>query len=133
MLCSGKQARLWLQILRFALVGLVNTGFGYAAFAVLILMGAGLLAALILAAFAGMAFNFQTSRRLVFYDGGPGRIVRFTVLYAVVLGLNWAALQVAAQLGLPSLKAQALLAVPVAAISFLGQRFLVFAPAAQQA
>jgi putative flippase GtrA len=121
----------WKLPLRFGLVGLLNTGFGYAAFAALVLLGAGPLAALIGAAAAGVAFNFQTSRRLVFRADGSGW--RFVALYVAVLGLNWAALHAAAQLGVPNLAAQAVLAVPAAALSFVGQKKLVFAPAAGQA
>jgi putative flippase GtrA len=131
--CAGPRAQAWLLFLRFGLVGLVNTAFGYVVFAALLLMGAGSLVALVMAAVAGVAFNFQTSRRLVFRADGHGRGLRFVALYVLVLGLNWAALEAAARLGMSRLLAQALLAVPAAAISFLGQKLLVFAPAPEQA
>jgi putative flippase GtrA len=111
-------------VLRFGLAGLINTGFSYTAFATLVRLGAAPPVTLIGAACAGVAFNFQTSRRLV--SRAYGCCLRFVALYVVVLGLNGAALRVAVQFGVPNLTAQALLAAPVAVVSFLGQTRLVF-------
>jgi putative flippase GtrA len=73
---------------------------------------------------AGVAFNFQTSRRLVFRSGGHA--VRFVAVYAVILALNWAALLGLRSCGLSDPGAQALLTLPIAALSFLGQQRFVF-------
>ena len=113
-----------LLLARFGVVGLVNTGFGYVMFAGLLLLGVGSLAALLAATVASVAFNFQTSRRLVFRS--PGRAWRFVGVYVAVLAINWSALQAAAAFGLPNLEAQAFLALPVAVASFIGQRLFVF-------
>jgi len=122
--------RAWLLFLRFGVVGLVNAAFGYAAFAVLVLAGVWPGVALIAANAAGLLFNFQTSRKLVFRQAEqtrvPWRGLRFTVLYSAVISLNWVALRTLRGLGLDALLAQALLVLPVAAISFLGQRLFVF-------
>ena len=127
--------RAWLLFLRFGVVGLLNTAFGYAVFAALVLVGVWTSAALVAATTAGVAFNFQTSRRLVFRsDGhGQGRRLRFVAIYGAVLALNWAVLRMLLGFGIPELQAQALLAIPLAAVSFLGQRAFVFGPAAGQA
>ncbi len=117
--------------LRFAAVGLLNTAFGYAVFAALVLAGVGGGPALIVATLAGVAFNFQTSRRLVFRSGG--RSLRFVVVYAALLALNLASLRVMRALGLPDLGAQAILALPFAALSFVGQKIFVFGPSAVRA
>jgi putative flippase GtrA len=109
--------------LRFAAAGLLNTLFGYAIFAGLLLLGVNQLAALILAAAAGTLFNFQTSR-LVFRS--RGRALRFVAVYAAVLALNWSGLRAAVHFGLAPLPAQALLCLPVATLSFIGQKFFVF-------
>lgn len=116
---------------RFAAAGALNTAFGYAAFACLTLAGAGPLPALAAATTAGIAFNFQTSRRMVFRTGG--RAARFAALYGAILLLNWAALHALHGAGWPSLGAQALLAAPVAALSFGGQKAFVFGAAASRA
>jgi putative flippase GtrA len=121
----------WLLILRFGVVGVLNAGFGYSVFALLLGVGTWPGAALVAAALAGVAFNFQTSRRLVF--GSRGHALRFVGVYAVVLALNWAALLALRGCGLAELEAQALLTLPIAAVSFLGQQSFVFGPASKPA
>jgi putative flippase GtrA len=110
--------------LRFGLVGVMNAGFGYSVFALLVLVGAWPGAALVGTMIAGVAFNFQTSRRLVF--GTNGRILQFVAVYTVVLILNWTMLWLLRWRGLPDLTAQALLTLPIAAVSFLSQHRFVF-------
>jgi len=121
----------WLLFLRFGLVGALNTAFGYAVFAALVLTGAWPGVALVVANTAGFLFNFQTSRKLVFRAGG--RRWRFAVLYCAVLALNWVALRLLHGFGFPPLSAQGLLVLPVAALSFLGQRIFVFSLPAERA
>jgi putative flippase GtrA len=123
-LLSDRRAQAWLLFLRFGLVGLINAGFGYAVFALLLLAGAWPSAALLGATLAGVAFNYQTSKRLVF--GTRGRALRFVAVYAIVLGFNWAALRTLRECGLADLESQAILVLPIAAMSFLGQRGFVF-------
>jgi putative flippase GtrA len=117
----GRNLRLFA---RFGLVGLLNAGFGYAVFALLIREGIWPGVALIAAAVAGTIFNFQTSRRLVFRSRGDA--MRFVGVYAVVLVVNWSALFALRLYDLPDLESQALLTLPIAALSFLGQRRFVF-------
>jgi len=116
--------REWQLLLRFGFVGLLNTAFGYAVFALLVLAGSGPFVALTVATVAGVAFNFQTSRRLVFRS--RGRTLRFIALYVAVLLLNTGALRALRDSGLSNLEAQAILALPVACLSFIGQKSLVF-------
>jgi putative flippase GtrA len=113
----------WL-LLRFATAGLLNTAFGYAVFALLIVVGVGTVAALVAATVAGVVFNFQTSRHLVFRSGG--RVARFVGVYGAVLALNVAGIHGLRALGLSDLQAQAVLALPVAGLSFVLQRLFVF-------
>jgi putative flippase GtrA len=115
------RSRRWL---RFGLAGLVNAGFGYTVFALLMLAGIWPGAALAGTMIAGVAFNFQTSRRLVF--GSSGRVLPFIAVYTVVLVLNWAALRGLQWSGLPDLESQALLTLPMATVAFIGQRLFVF-------
>jgi len=121
----------WRLRLRFIAVGLLNTAFGYAMFAVLIRLGVPAGPALVVATLLGIAFNFQTSRRLVFR--AHGRWLRFLAVYGFVLAVNWALLRAARAEGIGPLWAQAALVLPLAALSFLGQRLFVFnAPGGDQ-
>jgi putative flippase GtrA len=121
---ANSRSRAWLLFPRFGVVGLVNAGFGYAVFALLELTGSWPGAALAGATIAGVAFNFQTSRRLVFR--AKGHILWFIAVYSGVLALNWTVLRALRRYGLPDLESQALLTLPIAAISFFGQQKLVF-------
>jgi len=115
------RSRTWL---RFGLIGVVNAGFGYSLFALLVLAGLWPGAALAATMIVAIAFNFQTSCRLVFRSNG--QIVRFVAVYSIVLAVNWIALGGLRWFGLSDLGSQALLTVPIAAISFLGQQRFVF-------
>ena len=114
----------WRLRLRFIAVGLLNTAFGYAAFAVLIRLGIGPGPALVGATLLGIAFNFQTSRRLVFRAHGPW--LRFVAVYGAVFCINWLLLRAAQAQGIAPLWAQAMIVLPMAALSFAGQRLFVF-------
>ena len=122
--------RTGLLFLRFGVVGLLNAAFGYAVFALLVLAGVWAGAALVAGAAAGAAFNFQTSRRLVFRSAG--RALRFVAVYGIALTLNWVMLRALQEFGLSDLVGQALLVLPIAIVSFLGQKMFVFDPAAGQ-
>ncbi len=113
--------------LRFGVVGLLNAGFGYTVFALLVLAGLWSGAALVVTMVVAVGFNFQTSRQLVFRSNG--RVLRFVAVYGVVLVLNWAALRVLRWCGLHDLESQALLTLPIAAVSFLCQQRFVFGQA----
>lgn len=112
--------------IRFGLAGIANTLFGYGVFASLILLGCPPFLALLLANIAGVAWNFHTSKRFVFRNGGHGRIWRFVALYLALLVINWLALRLLHNFGLTELLAQALLVGPLAVVSYIGQRSFVF-------
>lgn len=119
-----------LLLLRFGAAGILNAAFGYAAFYALLQLGAGTGMALIGAMAAGVAFNFQTSKRLVFRS--RGRTLRFVAVYAFVLAMNWLALRGLNAMGVSALLGQALLVLPAALVSFLGQKIFVFHSFASQ-
>lgn len=114
------------QLLRFGIVGLINTAVSYAIFAVLIVINTGPLMALIGTTVLSLAFNYQTSRRLVFRIRTQGQILRFLAVYAVVVGVNWMGLRTLASFGIPELAGQAMMVLPIALISFAGQSMFVF-------
>jgi putative flippase GtrA len=114
----------WLVILRFGAVGLLNTAFSYVVFAVLAVVSGWPAVALAGATVSGVIFNFQTSRRLVFFS--DGRIIPFVAVYSVVFIFNWVSLRMLVSCGLSLLAAQGILTLPIAAVSFLGQQMFVF-------
>jgi len=104
---------------RFLGVGVLNTAFGYAAYAALVLGGLGPQPALAVAFAIGILWNYATHARLVFGTAGLGRIVPYAGAYGLIYGLNALALGTALRAGLAPLVAQALLVLPMACLSFL--------------
>jgi putative flippase GtrA len=121
---STRTVQSLMLLVRFGIVGLLNTAFGYAVFALLLWIDVWPGAALVAATIAGAAFNFQTLQKLVFRS--RAQFARFFCVYGIVLAVNWAGLRILRDHGLSNLMSQALLTLPVAALSFLAQRRLVF-------
>ena len=114
------------RLLRFLLVGGLNAAFGYGVFALLVWLGLPYPAAIGLATVLGIAFNFQTTGRLVFGGAPLSRLARFIGVYAVVYLLNVAAVAGLLRLGLNVYAANAVVLVPLALITFMLQRTFVF-------
>ncbi len=76
------------KLLRFVLVGLVNTAFGYGAFALLHLATDSHRIGIMLATAVGILFNFMTTGRLVFANRTLRAFGPFVLGYAVVCALN---------------------------------------------
>jgi putative flippase GtrA len=114
------------KFLRFLFVGLLNTGFGYGLFALLSLLDMPYPVAIGLATVAGIAFNFQTTGRLVF-DGVPrSRLLRFIAVYAVIYGLNVGGVALLLAAGLNLYAANAMVLLPLALIAYFMQQKFVF-------
>ncbi|WP_457280884.1 GtrA family protein [Polaromonas sp. P5_D5] len=115
------------KFLRFLTVGLLNTGFGYGLFAILSLLGMPYPVAIGLATVAGIAFNFQTTGRLVF-DGAPrSRLMRFVAVYVLIYGLNVGGVALLLAAGLNLYAANAIVLLPLALIAYKMQQKFVFA------
>jgi putative flippase GtrA len=73
------------RILRFLSVGMLNTIFGYAVYAILLFVNVPYLIALFIATVAGVIFNYFSFGRLVFRGLG-GRVVfgKFIITYVIV-------------------------------------------------
>ena len=74
--------------IRYLLVGLLNTAFGYAVFALLIFCGLHYPIALFIATVAGIFFNFRTFGCFVFNQRDWRFIWRFFAVYGLLYVLN---------------------------------------------
>ncbi len=106
------------RFVRFIAVGVLNTVFGYAAYAALIGLGLQPQPALALAFALGVMWNYLTHARLVFDQKGYRRLLPYTGAYGAIYLINAVALQAALAAGLRPLAAQALLVLPMAALAF---------------
>jgi putative flippase GtrA len=114
------------QLWRFFGVGVVNTLFGYALYAMLITAGLKMFVAQIVATIIAVAFNYLSYSRFVFH-GAPRSRLRFLLSYGLNYLISLVALALSAII-LPSPYVAGLLATLVTAIiNFVVLRRYVFA------
>ncbi len=75
-------------LVRYVLVGMVNTLFGYSIFALLSYLGLHYAVALFIVTIAGILFNFQTLGRLVFKKSDWRLLWRFLAVYGLLYIIN---------------------------------------------
>ncbi|WPB57804.1 GtrA family protein [Xylophilus sp. GOD-11R] len=114
------------QMLRFLMVGVLNTAVGYGLFAGFTWMGMAYPLAIALATLLGVAFNFQSTGRLVFGGADRSRLLRFLLAYAFIYLTNVAAVALLTYFGLSVFLANGLCVLPLALLSFMLQRRFVF-------
>ena len=118
------------RFLRFIVVGGANTAFGYGVFAFLILIGTHYAVAALISTICGVLFNFQTTGRLVFENHDSALFLRFVGVYTFGYVTGVLLLRLSRALGVDVLLAAALLAFPMAVLSYSLNRLLVFRAAA---
>jgi len=112
---------------RFLLVGVLNTAFGYGIYAALLWLGLTPYMAVGIGTVLGVLFNFQSTGRLVFESGHPGRLPRFVLVYAFIYFVNVGCLSlVMSRTGLNAYVAGAVMLLPMAILTFFLQRRFVF-------
>lgn len=114
------------RILRFLVVGGVNTAFGYSLFLIALAVMPTTFSALVLATVAGILFNFQTTGRYVFRTRAPGKIVLFFAVYGIVFLYNAAGLAALEGAGVAAWLAGIVLLPGAVTISYILNRDLVF-------
>ncbi len=103
----------------FALVGIVNTAFGYAVFSVLSLSGLPAQAALAISFVIGVLWNFMTHARIVFDTKGFRKLPFYLLAYVMVYVFNAFSLEALLSTGLHPILAQGLLVLPTAVLAFI--------------
>ncbi len=113
--------RLWqIRLVRFFIVGAVNTLFSYLVYAIFILAEAHYNLATLISTILGIIFNFFTTGRIVFRKLENKRFILFVLVYAFtylvnILLLRW----LIDGLGMDKLIAGAVISLPVALLSYL--------------
>jgi putative flippase GtrA len=113
-------------VLRFVGTGLLNSVFGYGVYALLIIAGAPVWAAVGGATVLGIIFNFFSYGGLVFGNASFGRLPAFIAVYAVLYVLNVGLVHMVMAWGAGALLAQAFVFPLMAALAFLLMRVFVF-------
>lgn len=113
-------------LMRFVLIGAINTGFSYSIYCLLVAWGAGYAAACFFALLAGIGWSFLTNGKLVFATTLKGRLPGFLAVWAFLYLLNIALIRLLLLAGANPYAAGLLAAFPMAALGFLLQRRFVF-------
>ena len=82
------------KFIKYLLVGVVNTVFGYSVFALLIYFNLHYLIASIFATIAGVLFNFKTIGRIVFKSNNNSLIIKFIAVYLITFTINLGGLKI---------------------------------------
>lgn len=89
----------WLFV-KFILVGVLNTAFGYLAYALLLFLGLHYTLAVVLSTIAGVLFNFKTTGTIVFKNNNNKLIFKFVAVYAITTTLGIIILRMAELAGI---------------------------------
>ena len=114
------------NFLRFVLTGALNTGFGYASYAALVLTGMPLWLAVTGSTAMAIVFNFYSYGSLVFRNTSTSVIPRFLLFYAALGLANYGMLHWLSHIGFGPLLAQAFLLPVLALLGYSGMRLFVF-------
>jgi putative flippase GtrA len=114
------------QLIRFLMVGGLNTVFGYTLFAILTYVGVVYPIAIALATIGGVLFNFHSIGKLVFNGAPRSRFWRFVAVYCIVYGVNLGGVHLLLKATHNVYIANAVLLVPLSLLAFFLNRRFVF-------
>lgn len=115
--------------LRFLFVGVLNTGFSYSLYVLLVWLGIHFAPANLLATLAGIAFSFRTQGALVFGRSDWRLLRRFVPVWIAIYAINISIIALLIHFGLTAYIAGAVAILPTVLLSFLLQKRYVFAVA----
>lgn len=114
------------RLVRFLLVGTVNTAFSYGVYALMLYFGMNYAAASLIALVLGILFSFRTQGAFVFYNSDKTRFGRFVVAWGIIYLCNIAFIRVMLGFGFSAYVA-GVLALPITTfLSYVIQKHFVF-------
>jgi len=111
---------------KFLLVGALNTLFGYSLFVFLLYVGLHYTVAVLVGTILGVLFNFKTTGKLVFGSSDNRLLYKFVGVYVIIYCLNIVSLYLFEQSGVNLYLGGAILILPMAFISFVLNKKIVF-------
>ena len=106
------------RFVRFVLVGLLNTAFGYGVYTLFVLLGTAPQFALLMQFLIGATWNYFTHARLVFDTTGYRKLPAYLACYAGLYLLNAELLALLMERGIGPLIAQAVILPVIVVLSF---------------
>jgi putative flippase GtrA len=113
-------------LLRFLVVGGINTGFSYCVYVVLAFTGLNYALANLGSLIAGILFSFKAQGRFVFRNSDRSLFWRFVLCWALIYAANVWFITQAMRMGLNKYAAGAGAIPAIAVLSFVVQRYVVF-------
>lgn len=114
------------RAVRFVLVGVLNTTFGYSIYAVLLFVGFDYQLANLLALSMGVFFSFKTQGHLVFENRNDRLLGRFVMIWALIYFCVITAIGQIMSMGFNAYAAGALVLPLSVTLSYLMQKYFVF-------
>jgi putative flippase GtrA len=114
------------RVLKFLVVGGLNTAFGYWVFVAVHLLGDNSAIAAIVSTIIGVVFNFMTTGRLVFGSAHSHQFLRFGLVYTGQVCVNIGLLALAQRWGIHAILAQLIILPCLAAGTYLALKHFVF-------
>lgn len=114
------------EFIRFVLVAILNTLFGYGVYSILLLLGMHYSLAILCSTVLGVLFNFKTYGILVFKNSSNKLIFRFILVYCVVYLCNTGGIALLKTFGISDYIAGALMLVPVGLLGFILNKIFVY-------
>lgn len=114
------------QALKFIATGLLNTAFGYSLYALFLFFGLSVSISLGASTILGVLFNFKTIGTIVFKSNNNALIFKFIFVYALTFCINLYLIRILVDAGLSSYLAGAAVIIPLAAVSFIANKYFVF-------
>lgn len=116
-----------LQFIKFLLVGVLNTAFGYAAYAFFLYVGLHYSLAALFGTILGILFNFKTTGVFVFKNHNNRLLGHFFLVYGFLYLINVSCLKLFTVFGFTNMYiAGLILMLPLAFLGFLLNKFFVF-------
>jgi len=115
------------QLIRFLIIGAVNTAFAYGVYAFFIFIGLHYTLAVLLSTIIGICFSFKTLGTLVFDNPDNRLILKFFAVYGLCYFINIGLLRLISQTFMPNLYIAGLMTCCIVAlISFCLNKWVVF-------
>lgn len=114
------------QLIKFLMVGILNTIVGYSLYAFFVYLGADYVLAIFFSTVLGVLFNFKTIGRFVFESADNSLLVKFFLAYGVIFIINVAIVSELKDIGLNNYTAGFIAIIVSSAISFVLTKYLIF-------
>lgn len=114
------------RVVRFLVVGVVNTAFSYAVYAAMLFVGMSYAYANLIALIAGIVFSFRTQGTFVFDNRDWRLFGRFVVFWALIYLANILFIKLIIELGFDAYVAGAMALPLIAVLSYIVQKIFVF-------